>query len=120
MAVHMGLNSGRAGVGSTRLEGALGSRWTFTASGPVTNLTARLADAAVPGTILVGPETARRIGAEFTLEQIDVGELKNLAEKVEGYRLTAKKAHHGSNAAAPFPGQTGFSPVSFKFADVGV
>jgi DNA-binding response OmpR family regulator len=120
MAVHMGLNSGRAGVGSTRLEGVLGSRWTFTASGPVTNLAARLADAAAPGTILVGPDTARRIGAEFILEQIDVGELKNLAEKVEGYRLTAEKARHGSDAAAPLLGQAGSSPAPLKFADVHV
>jgi DNA-binding response OmpR family regulator len=120
MAVHMGLNSGRAGVGSTRLEGALGSRWTFTASGPVTNLAARLADAAIPGTILVGPETARRTGGEFTLEQIDIGELKNLAEKVEGHRLTAEKAGYGSHAAAPFLGRTRSSPASLRFADVRV
>jgi DNA-binding response OmpR family regulator len=120
MAVHMGLNSGRAGVGPIRLEGALGNRWTFTASGPVTNLAARLADAATPGTILVGPQTARRIGAEFTLEQIDIGELKNLAEKGEGYRLTAEKARHGSGAAGPFMGQTGSPPASLKFADVRV
>jgi class 3 adenylate cyclase len=114
------LNSGRAGVGPIRLEGALGNRWTFTASGPVTNLAARLADAATPGTILVGPQTARRIGAEFTLEQIDIGELKNLAEKGEGYRLTAEKARHGSGAAGPFMGQTGSPPASLKFADVRV
>jgi DNA-binding response OmpR family regulator len=120
IAVHMGLNSGRAGVGSTRLEGALGSRWTFTASGPVTNLAARLADAATPGSILVGPEAARRIGAKFTLEPIDIGELKNLAEKVEGYRLIAEKAGYGSNVAAPFLGQTGSSPASLKFANVRV
>jgi DNA-binding response OmpR family regulator len=120
VAVHMGMNSGRAGVGSTRLEGALGSRWTFTASGPVTNLAARLADVATPGTILVGPETARRIGAEFTLERIDIGELKNLAEKVEVYRLTAAKGGQASDAAAPSPGQAGSSPAPLKFAEAHV
>jgi DNA-binding response OmpR family regulator len=120
VAVHMGLNSGLAGVGSTRLEGTLGSRWTFTASGPVTNLASRLADAAAPGTILVGPETARRIGAEFALEQIDIGQLKNLAEKVEVYRLTTAKGCQASDAAAPSPGQTGSSPAPLKFADARV
>ena len=42
LSVHMGVNSGRALVGSTRFEGTRGTRWTFTASGPVTNLAARL------------------------------------------------------------------------------
>jgi class 3 adenylate cyclase len=120
MAVHMGLNSGRGGVGSTRLEGALDSRWTFTASGPVTNLAARLADAAAPGTILVGPETSKRIGTEFTLEQNDVGELKNLPERIEGYRLGAEKGRHGSHAMAPSLGQHRASPAFLKFADVRV
>ena len=120
MAVHMGLNSGRGGVGSTRLEGALDSRWTFTASGPVTNLAARLADAAAPGTILVGPETSKRIGTEFTLEQNDVGELKNLAERIERYRLGAEKARHGSHAMAPSLGQHRASLAFLKFAEVRV
>jgi class 3 adenylate cyclase len=79
-----------------------------------------LADAATPGSILVGPETARRIGSRFTLERIGIGELKNLAEKVEGYRLTAEKVGDGSNAVAPFLGQTGSSPVSLQFADAHV
>lgn len=93
IAVHMGLNSSHAGVGSIRLEGALGSRWTFTASGSVTNLAARLRDSATRGTILVGLETARRIAAEFPLQQVDVRPLKNLAERVEGYRLTKPVNH---------------------------
>lgn len=119
IAVHMGLNSGRAGVGSTRLEGALGSRWTFTASGPVTNLAARLGVAATPGTILVGSETARRIGAEFALERIDVGHLRNLAEKVGGYRLGEKRPGLGHDARAAYPGQAGFfPPVPGTLADV--
>src|SRR5207245_6938578 len=61
LALHMGLNSGLALVGSTRFEGLRGARWTFTASGPVTNLAARLAGTAEAGQLLVGPETARRL-----------------------------------------------------------
>jgi adenylate cyclase len=37
LAIHMGLNSGIAFVGATRFEGLRGTRWTFTASGSVTN-----------------------------------------------------------------------------------
>jgi class 3 adenylate cyclase len=90
IAVHMGLNSGRATVGSTRFEGLRGTRWTFTASGPVTNLAARLGAAAAPGTILVGPETAARVGRHFILEPIGQQVFKNL-EAVEVYRLLGKR-----------------------------
>ena len=49
LSIHMGLNSEFALVGSTRFEGLHGSRWTFTASGSVTNLAARLAGIAEAG-----------------------------------------------------------------------
>ncbi len=90
IAIHMGLHSGRARVGSTRFEGTLGSRWTFTASGPVTNLAARLGAAAAPGTILVGPETAERIGGDFVVEPLGPHAFKNL-EAVEVYRLIRER-----------------------------
>jgi len=90
LAIHLGLNSGLALVGSTRLEGLQGPRWTFTASGSVTNLAARLGAAAAPGTILVGPETAQRIDAGFVLEPLGPQALKNL-EAVEVYRLVREK-----------------------------
>ena len=90
IAVHMGLNSGRSMVGSTRFEGLRGTLWTFTASGPVTNLAARLGAAAAPGTILVGPETAARIGHHFVLESLGPQAFKNL-EAVEVYRLLGEK-----------------------------
>src|SRR3989442_12588783 len=68
LAIHMGLNSGLALVGSTRFEGAQGTRWTFTASGPVTNLAARLAATAKAGQLLIGPETVRRLGQRYHVE----------------------------------------------------
>jgi class 3 adenylate cyclase len=90
LAIHLGLNSGLALVGSTRFEALHGPRWTFTASGPVTNLAARLSAAAAPGTILVGPETAQRIDAGFVLEPRGPQALKNL-EAVEVYRLVGER-----------------------------
>jgi DNA-binding response OmpR family regulator len=83
LSIHIGINSGRALVGSTRFEGTRGSRWTFTASGAVTNLAARLAAAAVAGQILAGPETVRRLGDRYRLERLGQGSLKNIAEPVE-------------------------------------
>src|SRR6266478_6309656 len=44
--LHMGINSGEALVGATKLGGAGSERWTFTASGPTTNIAARLAGSA--------------------------------------------------------------------------
>ncbi|MFQ5990482.1 MAG: response regulator [Candidatus Methylomirabilales bacterium] len=87
LAIHMGLNSGSALVGSTRFEGLRGIRWTFTASGPVTNLAARLAGIAEAGQILVGPETVRRVGGRYPLVKVGRENLKNLAEAVDIHRI---------------------------------
>src|SRR5215831_4152352 len=87
LTIHMGLNSGLALVGSTRFEGAQGTRWTFTASGPVTNLAARLAATAQAGQLLVGPETIRRLGPGYQVERLGREHLKNLAQAVDIYRV---------------------------------
>src|SRR4030095_15936570 len=87
LAVHMGLNSGLALVGSTRFEGAQGTRWTFTASGPVTNLAARLAATAKAGQLLGGPETVRRPGQRYHVERFGREHPKNLAQAVDIYRV---------------------------------
>ena len=87
LSVHMGLNSGTALVGSSRFEGVRKSRWTFTATGPVTNLAARLAAAAAPGEILIGPGTAARLAAQWHLEPRGPQTFKNITEPVEVHRL---------------------------------
>ncbi|GIX48592.1 MAG: hypothetical protein KatS3mg131_2803 [Candidatus Tectimicrobiota bacterium] len=87
LSVHMGLNSGTALVGSTRFEGLRGARWTFTASGPVTNLAARLAGLAAPGQICLGPEAARRLGGRYRLRRLGQVHLKHLDAPVEVYCL---------------------------------
>jgi class 3 adenylate cyclase len=83
----MGINSGLALVGSTRFEGLHGTRWTFTASGPVTNLAARLAGIAEAGHILLGPETARRLEGRYHLQRLGRECLKNIAEAVDVHHL---------------------------------
>ena len=83
IAVNIGISSGECEVGSTRLRGISGERWTFTATGPVTNLAARLGDRAEGGQILLSPETARRVAEKFSLRSMGAQSLKNLAEPVE-------------------------------------
>jgi class 3 adenylate cyclase len=85
--IHMGLNSGLALVGVTRLKGRYETRWTFTASGPVTNLAARLTDLAAPGQILVGPETVQRLGGSYAFRQLSRTTLKNLMNPIDIYSL---------------------------------
>jgi class 3 adenylate cyclase len=92
VTVNMGINSGTAAVGSTRFESAVGTRWTFTASGPVTNLAARLGASATDGAIYVGATTAQRLGEEFHLRDLGLREFKNVREPVVVYEVLAQRA----------------------------
>jgi adenylate cyclase len=87
LSIHMGINSGVALVGSTRFEGVRGTRWTFTASGPVTNLAARLASIADAGQILLGPQTVHRLGDRYRLQRLGRELLKNIAEAVDVHHI---------------------------------
>ncbi|MBF0495741.1 MAG: guanylate cyclase, partial [Deltaproteobacteria bacterium] len=85
--VNMGINSGTASVGMTSFHGASGARMTYTASGSVTNLAARIAASAANGDILVGPETAHRIEGEIPLRDLGVRNFKNVKDGVNTYSL---------------------------------
>ncbi len=87
IAVHAGINSGLALVGPTKLEGATGVRWTYTASGPVTNVAARIAALSEGGTIHIGAETARRVVGFFSMQAIGKRQLKNVKEEVLIYQI---------------------------------
>jgi class 3 adenylate cyclase len=87
LAVHVGVNSGLATVGATKIEGVTGTRWTYTASGQVTIVAARLATIAQGDEILVGAETRRRLGAEFLLEDLGDRPLRNVEAPVRVFRL---------------------------------
>jgi class 3 adenylate cyclase len=87
VAIHVGINSGPALVGATKLDAAGGGRWTFTATGPTTNLAARIAGLTRGGEVKVGPETAARIKGHYVLEDTGEHQLKNVAQPVRVYRL---------------------------------
>ena len=89
IALHIGVNSGRAGVGATKIEGTAGTRWTYTASGPVTNVAARLAALGTGDSVIIGPETARRLSGGLDLEDLGDRELRNVEEPVHVFRLAA-------------------------------
>ncbi len=82
ISLHVGINSGKALVGPTKFEGSSGTRWTYTASGPVTNVAARIAAIGEGGTLLIGPETANRARGTFSLSEIGEKDLKNVEKPV--------------------------------------
>lgn len=92
IAVNIGIASGECHVGSTRLQGVAGERWTFTATGPVTNLAARLRDQARQGQILLSADTARRTREGFRLRSLGPLALKNIAAPVETWEAEGEIA----------------------------
>jgi DNA-binding response OmpR family regulator len=87
LSIHVGINSGGAYVGSTHFEGRRGTRWTFTASGLVSAVAARLAGLAQDGQIVAGPETVRRLGDRYHLDPVGAVRLKNITEPIEAQRI---------------------------------
>jgi class 3 adenylate cyclase len=87
--INIGISSGEVYIGSTKMRGTEGSRWTFTASGPVTILAARLSDYADGGQILIGEETAYRIRKFFALTHIGKVQLKNFKDPVVVFQVSA-------------------------------
>jgi class 3 adenylate cyclase len=81
--LHMGINSGEALVGATKL----GQRWTFTATGPTTNIAARFAGSAEGGEIVVGPTTSERIRQHFVLESLGERTFKNVSRPISVFRV---------------------------------
>lgn len=93
ISVHIGINSGLVLLGPTKLEGATGTRWTYTASGLTTNVAARVAALAEGGTILVGAETARRVDGRFHTREIGRQQLKNVSGEVIVHRILGDIEH---------------------------
>lgn len=85
---NMGINSGVASVGANKFETPGGSaRWTFTASGPVTNNSSRIGAMATEGRIFIGQETARRVGEKYALIDMGTHRLKNIPEPMAIYQV---------------------------------
>ena len=91
IAMHVGINSGIAAVGVTKIEGAAGARWTYTASGPTTNLAARIAALGDAG-VIISETTRNRLGDAFETEDLGMRTLKNVSEPVRVYRLRTDSA----------------------------
>jgi len=90
--VNTGIDSGNVYLGSTKMRGSEGERWTFTASGTVTIMAARLSQYAKEGRILLGEETARRVEKDYPLNSIGKIPLKNIKDPGEIYEISSVSA----------------------------
>ncbi|MEO6034472.1 MAG: response regulator [Verrucomicrobiota bacterium] len=79
ISVHIGIHSGSALVGPTKIEGATATRWVYTAIGSVVNLASRIGSFAQAGTVLISEETARRVAGRFSLKELGAQDFKNVA-----------------------------------------
>src|SRR6266851_4617803 len=68
--VNMGLHAGSAFVGVTRFMSREGERWTYTASGPVTNVAARLCALARDGAIVLSEVAATLLAQAYLLHPL--------------------------------------------------
>jgi class 3 adenylate cyclase len=98
--VNMGINTGTVLIGSRRIKGITGARWTYTATGMVTNVTARLAAHAVKGQIMIGEETAKRVSDVTVLKEIGPVQFKNVAQPLPVFEVLK----HKPGAAPPRKG----------------
>ena len=99
IVMHVGVNSGPASVGATKIEGLAGARWTYTASGSTTNVAARLAALSEEGDVIVSEETRRRLGDDVQAEDLGFRTLKNVPQPMRVYRLDT--AVHAASLAPP-------------------
>jgi len=87
LEMHVGINTGPALLGATKIEGRAGTRWTYTASGMTTNLAARLAARAAAGEVLLSESTLARFPDGLPVDDMGTREVKNVDRPVRLFRL---------------------------------
>lgn len=85
--VNIGIHSGPALVGSVRFSGKSGDRWTFTASGMTTNISARITDYAQDGIILISQDTAELLNNRYPLKKVGWRKMKNIDKPILIYEI---------------------------------
>lgn len=85
--VNIGINAGPALVGTTRLRGRNSERGVYSATGPVTNVAARLCALATRGQILVTGAVARMLDDAYPARRLGRRGLKNVSVPVEVFEI---------------------------------
>ena len=90
LKINIGVSSDQAIVGASKFESYTGSRWTYSATGMVVNLAARICAHASGGAVLVSRTTMERVKNHFFCKSIGKFEFKNISEKVELFAIDEK------------------------------
>lgn len=85
--LHMGINSGKAYVGTTRMMGVAGERLTYTASGLVTVIAARVGQLSKNTRLFIGPETFAMIKDLYPCEFVGDRRLKNITGRTSIFQV---------------------------------
>ena len=75
-------------MGAKKVEGKESIRWTYTATGSVTNLAARLVQAAQGGEVFMSEETALRVESRGDVVAAGKHQFKGFAREVNVYCLS--------------------------------
>jgi len=95
VVINMGINSGEALIGASKIQGATAMLFVYTVTGYVANLAARVGAFARDGAILVSEDTALRLGQEFNLESMGPQAFKNISRPIEVFRVVDEAAERG-------------------------
>jgi len=89
IGLYMGINSGTAYVGCTRMQSLAGELYTYTASGLVTVVAARIGAVSSHTRVFVGPDTYRMVETLCDAEYLGGHEVKNVSEPIPIYWIKA-------------------------------
>ena len=81
---------------SVKMKSLTGERWTYTASGLVTVLAARIGAQSDNSRLYIGPETYKHVENECTCEFIGTRKVKNVQDPLPIYRVTEELAQDSS------------------------
>jgi len=86
--LHIGISTGKAYVGTTRMKSAIGERWTYTASGFVTILASRIGSLSRKSMLYIGANTHKMIHEKVDCKFVGNFKLKNVSEEMPIYHIT--------------------------------
>jgi class 3 adenylate cyclase len=89
--LHLGINSGQAWVGSTKMKSLTGERWTYTASGTVTVIASRIGAESGSSRLYIGPGTYHHVQGDFECEFLGEKQLKNVKGPVPVYHVKGSR-----------------------------